>query len=834
MGTRHWVWVVAAIVGLSVCSGSVQANAYRLTVAGERLEFVAQVERGYVVKLGQDAGGIRALAGMSALDAEDAAPIGGLDRRGVWVVANEGPARRNEEAIRSLRAGGHAAYAAPLFSSNGETVAIIPEIVVRMKPGIEMEEVERLSKAAGCTIIKRMEFTQQEYLLEVLGPDADSVFAAVEQLGQAPEVEWACPNTAMRPKLPTPVLPADRGALPATSPAAGTVRIASAGEEAERTGVFPNDEYFPMQWHLYNTGQSGGTPGADIRAPEAWEITTGDPNIVVAVLDSGVDTSHPDLVRNLTVGYDFVDGDDKPYPLPGHWFNSHGTASAGLAAAEGDNRIGVCGVTWNCAIMPIRIFSVPSDGLEKFTTQESIATAFRWAAAHGADILSNSWYWGSAPTPVFLSGIVDITTSGGIGRQGRGCVVLFCAGNEAGGLPYPVKYPEVVAVGATDHHDHQSWYSNFGSELDVVVPGGGGAHVSEREEFLRLSNDMLWTTDLTGPQGMSVFNNHTGILDYTEKMGCTSGACPIAAGVAALILSIEPNLTSRDVQDFMTRSAKDLGDPGKDDYYGWGRVDARAALDMVLTKRCDLNSDWSVDDRDLAIVEAALGTNDRSADVAPARRDGVVDGNDLELVTRYLGTVIPLGLIAHWTLDETVGIIAHDSAGEHHDATVFGAPLWQPEGGKVGGALQLSGVPNFLITKFSCDPAAGPVTVFAWVKGGGPGQVVISQQGGVNWLMADGATGTLMTGLSKTGRTGSELASEAVITDGDWHRVGFTWDGRIRALYVDGVEVAQDTQDSMAGSTGNVTIGAGSSTAPTTFWKGLIDDVRIYDRAVKP
>ncbi|HSV99878.1 MAG TPA: LamG-like jellyroll fold domain-containing protein [Sedimentisphaerales bacterium] len=190
-------------------------------------------------------------------------------------------------------------------------------------------------------------------------------------------------------------------------------------------------------------------------------------------------------------------------------------------------------------------------------------------------------------------------------------------------------------------------------------------------------------------------------------------------------------------------------------------------------------------------------------------------------------------ILAFWKLDETAGMIAHDSVGGN-DATILGVPLWQPEGGMIGGALQLTGVPNFATAKVVRNPSEGPLSVFAWVKGGGPGQVVISQQGGVNWLMADGTTGALMTGLSKTGRKGSELASEAVITDGDWHGIGFTWDGRSRALYVDGVEVAQDTQDSMAGSTGNMTIGAGSSTAPATFWKGLIDEVRIYSRVVRP
>lgn len=824
MSTPCFMRTVVTIAMVSVCSAVVSAETYRLTVAGERLEFVAQVERGYVVKLTPDVGGIRALAGMSALDTEDAARIGGLDRRGVWVVANEGRGGRNEEVIRSLRAGGRVGYAASLFSSNGETVAIIPEIVVRVKPGIEMEEVERLGKAAGCAIRKRMEFTQQEYLLEVLGPDAESVFAAVEQLSQIPEVEWACPNTAMRPKLPTPLLPADRQALLAGSASAGTLRIASAGEEAERTGVFPSDEYFPMQWHLYNTGQSGGTPGADIRAPEAWEITTGDPNIVIAVVGTGVDTHHPDLIGNCVAGHDFLEDDDTPDPgNGGGWEDAHDTMCAGVIVAQGDNGIGIAGVAYGCKIMPIRI-----GGAVAWVTGSTIGTSLRWAATHGADVLSNSWAWSSSPTPNIYSAIVDITKPGGLGRGGKGCVVVFAAGNEGGSMTeYPPKYSEVIAVGATDHNDAIWPYSSRGPDMDVMAPSGcDGTWCGEMATF--------WSTDQTGPGGYSDRNSDANLLDYGQYAGGTSVSCPVVAGVAALVLSIEPNLTSREVQDFMTWSAKDLGDPGKDDYYAWGRVDARAALDMVLAKRCDLNGDWSVDDRDLAIVEAALGTNDRSADVAPARRDGVVDGNDLELVTRYLGTVIPLGLIAHWTLDETVGIIAHDSAGEHHDATIMGVPLWQPEGGKVGGALQLSGVPNSLITKFSRDPAAGPVTVFAWVKGGGPGQVVVSQRGGSDWLMANPADGALMTNLKPVGGQSKPLTSSALITDGNWHRVGLSWDGSNRILSCDGVEVARDTQAGLASSTENFTFGGGGTMAPSGFWKGLIDDVRIYDRVVKP
>jgi hypothetical protein len=319
-------------------------------------------------------------------------------------------------------------------------------------------------------------------------------------------------------------------------------------------------------------------------------------------------------------------------------------------------------------------------------------------------------------------------------------------------------------------------------------------------------------------------------------MAGTSGACPIAAGVAALILSIEPNLTSDEVRHFLERSAKDLGTPGRDDYYGWGRVDARAALDMVLAKRADLNNDWKVDEQDLAILNAAIDNSDLSADIAPAaKRDGIVDANDLELLTQYLGTVIPeMGLIAHWKLDETEGTIVHDSAGEHHDATIMGVPLWQPEGGMIGGALQFSGVPNFATARVVRNPSEGPLSVFAWVKGGGPGQVIISQRGGTDWLMAGTADGALTTNLKPASGQSKPLTSSALITDGNWHRVGLSWDGSNRILYCDGVEVARDTQAGLAGSTGDFTFGTSSTMAPSSFWKGLIDDVRIYDRALKP
>jgi subtilisin family serine protease len=814
MSTRCFTGTVVTIGVVSFCA-VVSAGTYSLTVAGERLEFVAQPERGYVVKLAPDAGGVHALAGISALDADGAREIRGLDRRGVWTVENNGPAGRNEETLRSLQVGGRVAYAASLFSSNGETVAIIPEIVVRVKPGIVMEQVQALAEATGCTIRKRMEFTMQEYLLEVLGPDAEAVFTAVERLGKSSEVEWACPNTAFRPKL--------CGQSPSAVPTpSGQLHIASAGEDPNTSGVFPNDEYFPMQWHLHNTGQSGGTPGADIRAPQAWEITTGDPNIIVAVIDSGVDSRHPDLMNNLVPGYDYVDNDEQPDPQLDYYVNAHGTACAGLIAAQGDNSIGVTGVTWNCRLMPIRV------DLEDHVPESDTATALRRAASDGADIFSNSWA-DDIPLPIVHSAIVDVTRLGGMGRHGKGCVLFFSSGNGSGSIDmYPARYSEAIVVGATDHDDRRWDYSDYGPDLDIVAPSGAVYDKQGQYGFF----GSIWTTDLLGDPGIN--NRDPAILDYTDKMAGTSAACPIAAGVAALILSIEPNLTNDEVRHFLERSAKDLGDPGRDDYYGWGRVDARAALDMVLAHRCDLNHDWKVDEQDLAILNAAIDANDLSADIAPAaKRDGKVDGNDLALLRQYMGTVIPeLGLIAHWKLDESEGDIAHDGI-NHRDGTLHGDAIWQPEGGIVGGALELNGTDAYVSTPFILNPYSGSFSVFMWVKGGAPGEVILSQKNGANWLLTDSG-GALMTELKMGGTSGRTLASPVTITDGNWHRIGLVRDGTSRILCVDDVEAARDTQSALGASIQGLYMGADSKLTAGRFWSGLIDDVRIYDRAVKP
>jgi hypothetical protein len=205
----------------------------------------------------------------------------------------------------------------------------------------------------------------------------------------------------------------------------------------------------------------------------------------------------------------------------------------------------------------------------------------------------------------------------------------------------------------------------------------------------------------------------------------------------------------------------------------------------------------------------------------------------LEVLMSYWGKdVNDPTLLAHWALDETEGTIASDSTGAH-DGTVVGNPLWQPAGGVIGGALEFDGATS-VAADFILNPQAGPFSVLVWIKGGAPGQAIISQHEDANWLLADSATGALMTELNSGGRQSRPLSSDAIITDDNWHRVAFAWDGSYRRLYVDDILVAEAPDVGLANSDGDMNIGCGKKMTPATFFTGLIDDVRIYSRTVRP
>jgi len=246
----------------------------------------------------------------------------------------------------------------------------------------------------------------------------------------------------------------------------------------------------------------------------------------------------------------------------------------------------------------------------------------------------------------------------------------------------------------------------------------------------------------------------------------------------------------------------------------------------------DFNGDGIVDVKDVVIMTEHWGENYSLCDIGPTPfGDGIVDVQDLVVLTEYIEP-IDRTLVAHWAFDDTEGMFAADGAGDN-DAFVIGGSTWQPAGGHKDGALHFDGLSGCAIAGFVLNPADGPFSIFAWVKDGAPGQVVLSQQGTADWLAAD-AEGNLMTELKGIGRSAGPLFSETVITDGQWHRIGLVWDGSHRTLYVDGIAVADDTQPGLEGSQMGLYIGTGKAMEPGTYFSGPIDDVRIYKRVVSP
>jgi hypothetical protein len=214
----------------------------------------------------------------------------------------------------------------------------------------------------------------------------------------------------------------------------------------------------------------------------------------------------------------------------------------------------------------------------------------------------------------------------------------------------------------------------------------------------------------------------------------------------------------------------------------------------------DLNGDGIVDAADMCIIVDNWGTDEPSSDIGPTPfGDSIVDVEDLIVLSDF----------------------------------VMGGPIWQPASGMIDGALELDGIDDCLICGTGPNPAEGPFSVIAWIKGSTLGQVIISQPNGSDLLAID-AEGNLMTELNGSDQSIAPLLSQALITDEQWHRIGLVWDGSRRALFVDGIQVAKDTEDSQGTFSSGLYIGVGKIYAEGTFFSGLIDDVRIYNRVVSP
>ena len=295
------------------------------------------------------------------------------------------------------------------------------------------------------------------------------------------------------------------------------VRFAQFDAPVEALDLFPNDPYLPAQYGLIN-----------IRAPQGWEISTGSPIVTIAIVDSGVDFTHPDLVTKALAGYDFIEGDTLPQDEYGH-----GTHVAGIAAAATNNGQGVAGVSWGAQLLPVRVLNSTGGG-----SYSILAAGIIWAADHGAQIINLS-LGGLTPDSTLLNAVNYAIN--------RGCLLVAASGNDGSGfLRYPAAFPAVVSVGSTNSINQRSGFSNYGTGLDLMAPG-----------------EAIYSTNTGG--------------GYFYRTG-TSMSVPYVSGLAAVLWGRAGATTPHLIEIAMEQSALDLGAAGWDAEYGFGLIQMDQAL----------------------------------------------------------------------------------------------------------------------------------------------------------------------------------------------------------------------------------------------------------------
>ena len=350
--------------------------------------------------------------------------------------------------------------------------------------------------------------------------------------------------------------------------AAIALAASAAAQAQEPPRHVPNDPLFARQWPLDNSGQGGGTADADVDAPEAWAITRGSPAILIAVLDDAVQIDHPDLASNIaSAGRDFRVDPPRENAAPLAVTDRHGTAVAGVAAARGDDAIGVTGICPQCSLLPIGV-----DGVDNEVSSRT-ADAVRWAVAQGADVISLSWGYARAHAPpgdaALRSALEAAATHG---RSGRGTLIVVGATNDSvdncsGPTLDVAALDSVLAVGVADFRDRIGG-AGYGACIDLLAS-------STPEGRTTLG---VLTTDRTGIDG------HTG-GDYHATFGGTSAAAPLVAGIAGLLLSLNPELTRSELEQLLEQTADKI-DGARAGYdargfsprAGFGRVNAARAL----------------------------------------------------------------------------------------------------------------------------------------------------------------------------------------------------------------------------------------------------------------
>lgn len=380
-------------------------------------------------------------------------------------------------------------------------------------------------------------------------------------------------------------------------------------DELQTLNLTPDDPHLDNQWHHNNVESQG-----------AWGLTKGD-GIRIAILDTGVDADHPDLIDKLLPGWNSASENND-------WTdnNGHGTKVSGTAAATTNNGFGVAGVSWNAQIIPIRV----SDQADGSAYTSDIASGLVWAADNGADIANISYG---------VSASASVTSAANYLRD-RGGLVTVSAGN-SGSNPGYSENTSVISVSATDANDNLTSWSSHGNYVDVAAPGS-----------------RIYTTANGG--------------GFASVAG-TSFSSPLTAGIIGLIMSANPSLSIDEVESILEQSADDRGPTGWDTSYGHGRVNARAAVAMA--------SEWE-GGADTVLPEVAItnptgGTVSGLVNVDVNATDNVaIQRVELYVNNQLLATDTSLPYSFSWDSDTvaddltTLTAVALDSSANQNQATV--------------------------------------------------------------------------------------------------------------------------------------------------------------------
>jgi subtilisin family serine protease len=524
-------------------------------------------------------------------------------REHAWDLANQVPAKmnpgvappqltefivdpaQNDQVMQDVRASDQVNYASHVYQfkdTPGSRVYLTNQMTIQFAPEVSADTIVAMAQEFGLEQVKQIIGIPNAFVFQLTANAKENPVKIANRLITRSQVLTAEPNVIVR----------------------------------QQSHYRPTDSLYPKQWHLNHSGGSDLASGSHVFAEQAWEITRGSRSIAVAIMDDAIDLNHPDFqgMGKIVSPKDFKGKDF--LPTPDDAGEDHGTSCAGVAVAE-ENGSGVVGAAPGCALMPIRTTG--------FLDDETVETLFDWAITQGAAVISCSWGPSAVYYPLSLRQKAAITRAATAGRNGKGCVIVFAAGNanrptngtvnESGWERNTISgatkwlggftaHPDVITVSACTSLNKKAAYSNWGAEISVCAPSNNappglglpdlGYVYTPPQVTVPLRGLGVFTTDRVGEDGYDRSN-------FTSTFGGTSSACPLVAGVAALVLSANPDLTAQEVRQILQQTADKIvdadADPqlklrkgtyetnGRCDWFGYGKVNAAKAVQAAVQQR---------------------------------------------------------------------------------------------------------------------------------------------------------------------------------------------------------------------------------------------------------